>query len=194
MDIPKPVIPLDIALTVEGLRSFLHDAAEKRVTVFGTAHSGTLILKNLKDLGCRQVTAIYKGRQPFRWARYHDPEGLKQESALIADDIVGRAWGELTPTLVHVDDIAGTIRAVMSADFVIYALGFESRRPTIVGIGGTVLHPTFHPDTAELAPGLWGFGIGFPGLYELPKGGKAADVGFGGFVAQIQRCMGGILH
>jgi thioredoxin reductase len=185
---PKPSIPLEIALSPSILRSYLQGG--ERIVVFGTSHSGTLILRNLRRIGCR-TTAVYRG-VPFRWARNHDPEGLKQESATIADEIVGHAWGSDTPTLLPLESNVELVRAIMEADYIIYATGFERRHPMLRGMDGSPVG-TFDPTTALIAPGMWGFGIAFPALYEMPRGGQAPDIGFQGFVSQILKCLPGIL-
>jgi hypothetical protein len=184
LDLPRPAIPLEVALCRDALAKFV--GPNDSVAVFGTSHSGTLVLRNLQQVGCRRITAFYRGEVPFRWKRNHDSEGLKQESAAIADEIVARAWGDATPTLVRMDDTATLVRQVMNCDYIVYAIGFEPRLPELVGIGGQILSDVRHnPATAEIAPAMWGFGIGFPSLYEKPLGGLAPDVGFGGFIGHI---------
>jgi glycine/D-amino acid oxidase-like deaminating enzyme len=191
LNLPKPSIPLDVALCPEKLRSFVRP--ESRIVVFGTSHSGTLVLRNLRAAGCRNVKAIYRDAQPFRWLRDGDTEGLKQESAAIADEIVGNAWGDQTPILISLSDTSPMLRAAMEADAVIYAMGFQRRVPRIVGLSGTELQPLHDPKTAQIFPACWGFGIGFPGVYTTPSGTQAPDVGFVGFIEQIRACMPAIL-
>ena len=192
LDMPRPTIPLEVALCGDALAKVVR--AEDSVGVFGTSHSGTLVLRNLMRLGCRRVRVFYRGSAPFRWKRNHDSEGLKQESAAIADEIVARAWGDLTPALVRVDDSVAVVRGVMDCDYMVYAIGFDTRMPEMHGLNGQVLEGLRHdPATAEIAPGMWGFGIGFPSLYEKPLGGFASDVGFGGFIEHILRRIGTIL-
>ncbi len=187
---PKPSIPLAMALSPHALGRYVR--AEDRVVVFGTSHSGTLVLRNLRQTGCK-TTAVYRGDVPFRWFRNHDSEGLKQESAAIADEIVAAAWGPLTPTLLSYESSAELVRAVVEADYVVYATGFVRRQPRCKGLGGEDVGSTYDPGTAQIAPGMWGFGIGFPALYEMPRGGQAPDVGFQGFVSHILKCMPAIL-
>ncbi len=187
---PKPAIPLAMALSPHALRRYVR--AEDRVVVFGTSHSGTLILRNLRQIGCR-TTAVYRGHTPFRWFRNHDSEGLKQESAAIADEIVASTWGTLTPTLLPFDSHEGLVRAILEADYVVYATGFVRRHPPMKGMRGEDVGTAYDPATAQIAPGIWGFGIAFPALYEMPRGGQAPDVGFLGFVSHILKCIPGIL-
>jgi hypothetical protein len=193
MDIPKPHIPLDVGLCEGFLRSFVEPTA--RITVFGTAHSGTLILRNLKNIGCKNVTAIYRGKNPFRFARDGDTEGIKQESAVIADEILSGAWGSLTPAMVNADDIQAVLRKSIECDYVVYAIGFQSKFPTIYLEHSIKVNAGNNYDnkTGKIIEGIWGFGIGFPSTYVTPQGTVASDVGFGPFAAHINSCMPAIL-
>lgn len=203
LNYPRPAIPLEIALDKVALTSYVQPAA--RVVVFGTAHSGTLVLRNLREIGCKGV-GIYRGKA-FRWSRphdtecpchllgggCHDSEGVKQESARIADAIVRGEWGALTPDLVELSDSEALVRAVLEAEYVVYAVGFQKREIRFLGLGGEVLKVQHDPVTAAIAPGVWGFGLAYPSVYEKPQGGVAPDVGFPGFVGHIRACMDAIL-
>jgi threonine dehydrogenase-like Zn-dependent dehydrogenase len=193
LDIPKSNIPLDVALCGDKLRSFVRPT--DRVVVFGTAHSGTLIMRNLKNVGCTNVTAVYKNEKPVSWARDGDTEGIKQESASIADEIVAGAWGPYTPSLVRLDTATcGFLRSLMEADHVIYGIGFQTRAPVLVDAAGAKIDPaTYSAENGKLRDGLWGFGIGFPSKYTTPGGRQASDVGFGPFAAHILKSLPAIL-
>ena len=191
MDLPKPSIPLPTALSELTLRRCVEPT--HRIVVFGTSHSGTLVLRNLHTIGCTSVTAIYKGVTPFRWARDGDTEGLKQDSAVIADAIVGGTWGPATPTLISADDMGAVLRAMLLVDHVIYAVGFKTRAPTVLDSDGKPVPLKHDPKNAQIAEGLWGFGIGFPSRYTTPKGAEAPDVGFAAFSAHVQACLPAIL-
>ena len=203
LDYPKPAIPLEVALDAAALASYIRPT--DRVVVFGTAHSGTLILRNLRAIGCMDIVGVYRDVPAFRWARSHTPEcpchliggtgchdseGVKQESAMIADAIVRGEWPEVRILRAEGEEF---VRAVMAAEYVVYATGFRARIPVVKGMGGDVLDIRHDPETGLLAPGLWGFGLAFPGQYERPQGGTAPDIGLPGFVAQIQACLGGIV-
>ena len=88
MDLPLPSIPLPIALAQDQLSHVV--APSDTIVVFGTSHSGTLILNNLKQLGCQNVYAVYRGKTPVQ-------EGLKLAAAAIAQEMQNKQWGELTP-------------------------------------------------------------------------------------------------
>jgi hypothetical protein len=168
LDLPKPIIPLAAALTPALLQNYVTPA--DRVAVFGTAHSGTLALKNLRAAGVTRLTALHKGDTPFYFARDGHTEGVKQESATIADSILAEKW----VTLVSLDDFAAAHRAAAEATAVVYAIGFE--RPVV---------PT--------GTNIYGFGIGFPAPYTAPNGRTYPDVGFGGFVAAIKAALPSLL-
>jgi hypothetical protein len=187
MNYPRPCIPLEVALDKVALASYIRPG--DRVVVFGTAHSGTLVLRNVREAGGIGV-GVYRCGPAFRWARPHTPEcpcialggtgchdseGVKQESAAIADAIVRREWGAETPVLICTEDTEALVRAVIEATYVVYAVGFVSRMPRIVRFDGGCVEG-YDPVTAAIAPGIWGFGLAYPSLYEKPQGGKAPDV------------------
>jgi cation diffusion facilitator CzcD-associated flavoprotein CzcO len=176
LDLPIPHIPLPLALCKQRIGELIHSTAQ--VVVFGTAHSGTLVLKNLKELGCTNVTAVYKGTTPFSYARDGNPRGIKQEAATIADEIVSKKWGEYTPTFLSYYDFPAVFRATYSADFAVYSLGFESRHPYCITKEGEVYMISHNSNTGELEglPNVWGFGIAFP----------THDVGFRSFYEAIR--------
>lgn len=200
MEIPKTVIPLDVALSPTRLKAFFSagagvgGVAATKVVVFGTSHSGTLVLKNLRDAGCSQVVGIYKGARPFVLFRYGHTEGLKQEAADIADAIEAKSWGDQTPRLLPFADFEKVAVALLEADYVVYAMGFSGRAPVFVDARGQTWKPQHDPDTGLIAPNCWGFGIGFPGRYRTNTGAWAPDVGFGGFVEAIQKNLQTILN
>ena len=187
LDLPIPHIPLDIALNKTALEQYI--GTEESIVVFGLAHSGTLVLKNLKNIGCSRVTGLYRGKKPFSYARDGDTEGIKQESANIADEIVANSWGSSTPQLVSTDDFAKAYRCVSEAKVAIYAMGFETPSWTYKSQSGEERKLIFRPATSDFADvqNLWGLGIGFPGLYTASNGKQYPDVGFGGFIDAIQK-------
>lgn len=186
-DIPVPSIPLHIALTPQALVGYLQPPA--RVLVFGTSHSGTLVLKNLKELRIHDVTAYYTGSTPFLYARDGHTEGLKQESASIADEIRCGAWNECTPTLAPFTGF--TNLELTSNTYVVYACGFE-RRPFVYenaeGEKQTANHDGtwFIGSDGKGVKDVYGFGIGYPSFYTAPSGTKYPDVGFAGFIGAIK--------
>ena len=62
IDLSLPKIPLHIALDKQQLINYINP--NDKITLFGTSHSGTIILDNLNQLST-PTTAVYKGQQPF---------------------------------------------------------------------------------------------------------------------------------
>lgn len=151
---PLPTIPLEVALDKSRLSSYLDP--NSKVMMIGTAHSGTLILRNLHELGA-EVGAFYRGPKPFTFARDGHYDGIKQESEKIADTILEDGYAPRL-SLVPLTNTAQLIRWSRKADWIIYATGFERRRfsSSLAYDGQTGKIEGFHH--------VWGFGIGFPNL------------------------------
>jgi cation diffusion facilitator CzcD-associated flavoprotein CzcO len=149
---PIPTLPLDIALDPQRLSSYIGPSSH--VMVIGTAHSGTLVIRNLRDQGA-SVGAFYRTKQPFLFARDGEYDGIKQESEKIADDILAEKYSPQV-SLYPITNTAQVVRWSKKADWIIYATGFERREFPIplTYDGGTGKIDGF--------AGVWGFGIGFP--------------------------------
>lgn len=185
LDLPTPVIPLPVALNPSLLSNYV--SQEDAVVVFGTAHSGTLALQNLRTVGVKKLFGIYKGDTPFQYARDGFSEGIKQESATIADDLVATRWADLIP----LSDFSAAHRCVAEATAVVYAIGFTS--PGITYFLNGEEKPFFTGSMASPEINAWGFGIGYPSPYTGPDGKQYPDVGFGGFVSAIQAALPSVL-
>lgn len=153
-----PVLTLETALSsrIDAIvRPYDH------VIVFGLSHSGTLAAAAALRLGAK-VSAVYQGAEPFQFARDGHYNGIKQESAAIADEIL--ATGSVD--LIRADDHLKVCNAVMSATWVIYAVGFEPRKTVKFTVDGEAAEPSYDPTTGRLS-GLkeavaFGFGIAWP--------------------------------
>lgn len=171
-----PRIPLTIALDKSALVK--HVTKSDSILVFGLAHSGTILLKHLGELDI-PTTAIYNTPQPFLYARDGIYDGVKEESASIADDILAHKYPSIK--LQKFDDTFPLLNAVRKATKVIYATGFTPRlldgQPT-----------SYNPETATLGPNLFGYGIAFPGVTEV-NGKKYVDVSVLSFQEQIRRTL-----
>ena len=178
LDLSIPSIPLNLALD----KAFLERALCKtdRVVVFGTAHSGTIILQNLNELDI-QTVAVYKGDTPFRFERDKAYDGVKESSEGIADAILRGEHANLT--LIPWSQPLELHKALLKATYIIYSIGFEARK--FEGIDGT-----YDPATSKLSagPNLYGYGIAYPGV-TVVDGKTYADVSVLSFQAQIQRCL-----
>jgi len=180
LSLPIPSIPLECALTKSRLETYV--GTTSRVLLFGTSHSGTLIMKHLHELGI-QTTAFYNTTKPFYFARDGEYDGIKQESADIADAILSKQYSKLQ--LSHLTDTAQVIKASRKADWVIYAMGFQARYIRNLNV-------SYDGKTGELteSPGIWGFGIAFPNKAD---NGVNWDVSIPSFSAHIEKQMPSIL-
>lgn len=180
LDLPFPSIPLDIALDPRRLSDFVKQG--QHVLVFGTAHSGPLVVKNLVDLGAK-VTNFYATEQPFYFDREGHYDGVKQDAAVLADEILQNKFPNVTLESVH--DMSAIIRASKSAEVCVYACGFEPR----------VLNPEWKlydgaTGRIEGTSTAWGFGIAYP---NRAPDGIHWDVSVPAFQKHIQAQMPDIL-
>lgn len=171
LDLPIPTIPLEIALDPNRLRQYIQPA--DKIILFGTSHSGVLALKNAIDCS-GQVIAIYKGSKPFIFARDGEYDGLKLDGATYADDFLK---GTPLVTLISNTNTSALIRETRSAQWVVYATGFEQRTIPITVNGETKLCSNYSATTGEIkdCPNAWGFGIAFPS--QAPDGTPLSAVG-----------------
>lgn len=188
LNLPIPSIPLEVALDPSRLKDYIQ--ATENVVVFGTRHSGTLVLKNCLDAGARSVTGIYKGTAPFSYARDGDYDGIKLDAATYADQMMVNPPPNLH--FARCDHMSCVVRATRTADWVIYATGFEPRVVPLI-VGGATVDPTaYDGKTGAIrgAPAAWGFGVGYP---SLAPDGVHWDVGVAPFVehmrSQVQRIL-----
>lgn len=180
LDMPFPAIPLEVALTPTRLTEYVKP--NHHVLVFGTAHSGPLVVKNLVDLGVK-VTNFYATEKPFSFAREGDYDGIKYDAESIALKILDRQYPSVHLESVH--DLSALIRASKTADACIYACGFEPR----------VIQPEwklYDGTTGQLegTTTAWGFGIAYPN--KAPDG-VHWDVSVPAFQSHIKAQMPSIL-
>ncbi len=150
------VIPLEIALDAEKLKSAIH--INETIGVFGSSHSAILILANL--IKTHQVINFY--RTPHHYAIYEadkilfDNTGLKGYAAEWAKNHLD---DKRPPNLTRlfISDSAFK-ESVSLCNKLIYAVGFERR--SVQGVG-----PNYDHQTGIIAPGLFGLGIAFPQMH-----------------------------
>jgi hypothetical protein len=179
-----PSLPLSLALNFQALENLL--TAKDTVVVFGTAHSGTIILKHLHTLQIPTI-AIYNDTVPFRFARDGVYGGIKEGSEAIADAILRGEYTNLQ--LIPYNNTIEVYKALKKATYVISAIGFETRQ-----IPGIPIN--YSPQTAALGDGtqnIFGFGIAYPGVTVL-DGQTHTDVSVSSFQEQIHRCLRPILE
>lgn len=177
LDLPIPTIPLNVALTP----SLLLDTVKltDRVVVFGTSHSGTLILDTLNK-GSIPTIAIYHGETPFQFEADGQYSGLKEHSEQVAKAILKGEHSELS--LIPWSDPIAIHKALSSATHVVYAIGFQART--------LKQFDAYSPETAQVGdyPRLYGFGLAYPGCTEK-DGKRYVDVSVLSFQEQLQRCL-----
>jgi hypothetical protein len=179
LDLAIPSIPLDIALDSVRLSKYIRPMAT--VLVFGTMHSGTLVIKNLAALGA-SVTAYYASSEPFYWDRNGMYDGIKGEAATIADDIVA---GKIPVSLVPIHDTAAVIRSSRAAEWVVYAMGIAPRTIKLYVDGVETPSTTYSETTGKLGclP-AWGFGVAYP---NRAPDGIHWDVGVAPFLEHMKK-------
>jgi hypothetical protein len=180
LDLPYPNIPLEIALEPRRLSD--HVSAGDHIMVFGTAHSGPLVVKNLIDLDVK-VTNFYATEKPFYFDRDGDYDGIKKDAERIADAILAGQYPQVSLESVH--DMSAIIRASKTADACIYACGFEPR----------CIQPEWNLYDGQTGriqgtTTAWGFGIAYP---NRASDGIHWDVSVPAFHAHIEKQMPDIL-
>lgn len=182
MDLPIPTIPLETALNTSILSQTVQST--DKVIVFGTAHSGTLILKKLADLNIKAV-GIYRGEKPFLFARDGVYTGIKLDAEKYADEILQGNYP--TIKLINSANISDIIRETYRATWCIYATGFERRTTIRLEVNGEEKNlGNYSATTGKLTdcPNAWGFGIAYPS--QAPDGINF-DVGVSSFIEYIAK-------
>jgi hypothetical protein len=180
LDSSIPSIPLEVALDKNRLATYIKPT--DKVIVFGTRHSGIYALKNLIDCSANTV-GVYKDSKPFVFARDGVYDGLKLEGAGIADDINA---GKYPVQMIALSNISNILREVRSADWAVYAIGFESRQIDISVDSVSLIGKSDYDINGKFInyPNAWGFGIAYPS--QAPDG-IHWDVGVSSFLEHIHR-------
>jgi hypothetical protein len=185
LDFGKPSIPLEIALNKSKLGQYVKSGDS--VCLFGTAHSGTLILNNLLSLQGVKTFAFYKTPKPFLFARDGYYDGIKEESAEIATRLLENPTKQIE--LIPYEKIQSLVKCVSKSTWIISATGFQPRMISILNEEGqAITSERYEAGTGKIAENLYGFGLAYPGLTEL-NGTVFKDVSIPAFVEQIKRCL-----
>lgn len=179
MNLAIPSIPLEVALDLQRLKHYVKNG--ENILVFGTMHSGTLVIRNLASLAAN-ITAYYNSSEPFYWDRDGAYDGIKGEAATIADDIV---TGTIPVTLVSTKDTASVIRTSREAQWVVYAFGLTRRNVHLSLNGVEIISNEYGEDSGKIK-GLpaWGFGVAYP---NRAPDGIHWDVGVAPFLEHIKK-------
>lgn len=188
IDFGKPVLPLEIALDPARIARVVRPG--QSVAVFGLSHSGTIVCKHLLDLGAK-VYGIYRSEKPFLFNRDGEYDGIKQESAEIADRLLQAESS--TFELLRYQDTPKLVKVLTKVRWVVAATGFEASPIQILTKeGSSISSSNYSPETAEIIPNLYGFGLAYPGVTILHDK-TFKDVSIPSFISQIKRCLPNIL-
>jgi thioredoxin reductase len=171
-----PIIPLTSALNEQILKNYL--SPNNKVLVFGTSHSGCIILENLHKLNIETI-AVHKSKAPFLFARDGEYDGIKEEAERIAHEILENKYNNLT--LLHINEIDKIIKASKQADYVVYCIGFETTNTIKANFDITKYDST--NGRIKDVEKAYGFGIAYP---SAAPDGIHVDVGIISFVEHIQ--------
>lgn len=171
-----PSIPVHIALNKQLLSTYLKPT--DRVVVFGTAHSGCLVLENLNQLNI-QTSAVYKHDKVFLFAKDGVYDGIKEEADRIATSILNNEYKNLT--LVHLSKIDTILKIMKRCDYIIYCIGFNTKT-----ISSNIDLTKYDKTSGKIleTDNAYGFGIAYP---SLAPDSIHVDVGIISFVEHIQK-------
>lgn len=183
LDISLPKIPLTIAIDKEQLKHFV-DSSDI-VSVFGTSHSGTIILDNLQSLSIPSY-GIYKGAEPFVFES-NTYGGLKEHSSTIANSILDNKYSYIS--LIDWNNPFAIHKALLKSTKIVVATGFKPKSI----FGKEFLE--YDPKTAALkvGPRIYGFGLAYPGCTTIDNK-TYQDNSVLSYQSQIQSCLPDILR
>lgn len=183
---PTQEISIKTALDPEKLVSAVNE--EDTVAVFGSSHSAVIILRTLLEK-CKVKKVINFYREPLRYAVIFpdwilfDDTGLKGTTAEWARENIDGQWpSKLERVISNQDNLSEILPLCQKA---VYAVGFEKRKISIEGLQSLA----YNEKSGIIAPGLFGFGIGFPESKEDCFGTVEYRVGLWKFMEYITRVM-----
>ncbi len=187
-DLGKPSIPLEIAFDKQLLKRYC--SPNQCIGIFGASHSGTLIARNCVDIGCR-VLLFHKSNPPFQFARDNAYDGIKQESAEIADLILAKKGIGESIQLVHLEKPIEVIKMMPKCHWIIQCIGFTTREIEIELKDGTKLDSKiYNAQTGELVENksIYGFGMAYPGKTTIGER-QYVDISIPSFIEQLEKCL-----
>lgn len=173
-----PQIPIETALNPIKLN--LLDIQDKHIVVFGNSHSGILIIKNLYEMGCTNITNVVRG--PIRIPYFNeDNVEIYQESGIRGSGLEWVSKNLIPKNKTHIKIIKFNELTTFSADLVIYSIGLKPREIDIIYNGGSFIRNPDFNETGLLARNLYGLGVAYPKFYIL-NDNIEYEVGMGGFL------------
>ena len=183
---PIEEISLKTALDPEKLKTAVNK--EDTVAVFGSSHSAMIIIKALLEQ-CQIKKVINFYRDALRYAVQFpdwilfDDTGLKGTTAEWSRENIDGQWPpKLERVISNQDSLSEVLPLCQKA---IYAVGFESRKISVEGLQSLA----YNDRSGIIAPGLFGFGIGFPESKEDCFGTVEYRVGLWKFMEYITRVL-----
>ena len=181
----QPIEEIDMYNALDSNKLKLKVNANDTVAVFGSSHSAIILLRELLDLGVKQVINFY--REPLKFAvpleswTLFDNTGLKGTTAVWAREHIN---GQLPERLTRVvSDQANIEQIIPTCTKVIYATGFKPRLIEVVGCPDY----KYNPHNGIIAPGLFGVGIAFPESTTDIYGNNELSVGLWKFITYLDR-------
>lgn len=177
-------IPLTTALDYAKLEKSV--AGKKKIAVFGSSHSAVILLKDLLELGIKEVVNFYLS--PLRYAVFFDDWILFDDTGLkgkTAEWSRKNLHGALPKNLKrYLSNSENLEKHFYNSDAVIYATGFKRRQVFVEGLCPEL---DYNPHCGIIAPGLFGVGIGFPEKRIDRYGHHEMSVGLWKFMNYIKR-------
>jgi hypothetical protein len=192
LNYPIPQIPLEVILNSEALKAVTRPLDS--IVILGTSHSGTLAAERAATAGLN-VSLVYRSNGstsigPFKYARDGHYDGIKQESAIIADKILA---GEI-PNIRLLCDEDHVRSALLHTDWITYACGFVPRKTIRLFVDGVPISiDKYDAMSGKLseAPNAWGFGIAYPNS-NIVGNETYYDVSLPAFLSHISRNLSAI--
>lgn len=176
LDLGMNTIPLQHALNPALLSAHCIEGID--IALFGLAHSGTVVLRNLIEKGAF-VTAFYRGTTPFSFASDGSYDGIKGDADPFARSVLAGKYKD-NVNLVSLQDLGAVIRAAKKCKKAVCAVGFTPR-----SLGNCFLRE-YNDVTGEIAglENAWGIGAAFPNSTTI-DGHRYKDISIPAFVEQI---------
>ena len=183
LDISLPIIPLPIAMNKEQLKHLVQPS--DIVSVFGTSHSGTIILDILQSLST-STYGIYKGIEPFKFEP-NNYDGLKEGSSTIACSILKGDYSYIS--LIDWNNPLAIHKALLKTTKAVIATGFRTKNI----FGNKFLDYDHKTAALKIGPRIYGFGMAYPGCTTI-NDKIYQDNSVLSYQSQIQRCLPDILR
>ena len=197
-----PAIPIYNALNIHKLIELDNNKniTNKKIVVFGNSHSGILILKNLVDMKCKNISCVYKRHIciPYYNKNTNTIE-INEQTGLrgIALEWVNKNIYPTNKTNIQFikydNDNLQTI--INEADYLIYAIGLEQRQIPIINTCPNEQDKTkicykniaYNPHTGLICENIYGIGVAFPDYYF--RGTYQCKIGMYEFLEQTRKIL-----